>query len=67
MEKPGMLAFKGFFIYFSVHWNARMAEMQRSGIEVILVFADNVPSLQKYSIQSSWNTCISEPFYIFLF
>lgn len=30
-----MLAFKGFFIYFSVHRNARMTEMERSGMEVV--------------------------------
>ena len=46
MEKPRMLAFMGFFICVSVHWNARMTEMKRSGIEVILAFADNVRSFQ---------------------
>lgn len=43
MEKPnGMLAFQGAFLYIRVHWNAKMTEMQRNEIEVILVFADNV-------------------------
>lgn len=36
-----MLAFQGLFIYILVHWNARMTEMKRSGIEVLLAFADN--------------------------
>ena len=39
MEKPRMLAFMGFLICVFVHWNARMTEMERSGIEVVLVFA----------------------------
>ena len=42
-----MLAFMGFFICVSVHWNARMTEMKRSGIEVILAFADNVRRFTK--------------------
>lgn len=42
-----MLAFMGFFICVSVHWNARMTEMERSGIEVLLVFADNVLEITK--------------------
>ena len=37
-----MLAFMGFFICVFVHRNARMTEMEQSGIEVILAFADNV-------------------------
>ena len=37
-----MLAFMGLLLYVFVHWNARMTEMKRSGIEVLLVFADNV-------------------------
>lgn len=32
------------FLYISVHRNARMTEMKRSGIEVMLAFADNVGS-----------------------
>lgn len=44
-----MLAFMGLFYMRLVHRNARMTEMKRSGIEVVLVFADNVkaPKLQK--------------------
>lgn len=52
-----MLAFKGFFIYFSVHRNARMTEMQRSGIEVILAFADNVWGLFLYTALRSNPGC----------
>jgi ABC-type amino acid transport system permease subunit len=37
-----MLAFPGTIPIISVHRNARMTEMERSGIEVILAFADNV-------------------------
>ena len=36
IKKPGMLAFTGFFVSNFVHWNARMTEMKRSGIEVFL-------------------------------
>ena len=39
--KPRMLAFKGLLLCGFVHRNARMTEMERSGIEVDLVFADN--------------------------
>ena len=31
-----MLAFPGLLLYGFVHWNARMTEMERSGIEVFL-------------------------------
>lgn len=41
IQSPGMLAFQGLFYVRLVHWNARMTEMKRSGIEVHLVFADN--------------------------
>ena len=41
------------FLYIPVHWNARMTEMKRSVIEVILVFADNVPFLQKHNMECS--------------
>ncbi len=36
-----MHAFKGLFLYGTVHRNANMTEMKRSGIEVGFVFADN--------------------------
>lgn len=39
---PGMLAFRGALPYIPVHRNARMTEMERSGMEVRLVFADNL-------------------------
>ena len=39
--KPRMLAFKGLLLCGFVHRNARMTEMKRSGIEVLLAFADN--------------------------
>lgn len=34
IQSPGMLAFMGLFYMWLVHWNARMTEMKRSGIEV---------------------------------
>ena len=42
MEKPQVLASMGLLLCGLVHRNARMTEMERSGIEVILAFADNV-------------------------
>ena len=52
MEKPRMLAFMGFFICLSVHRNARMTEMKRSGIEVILAFADNVRNFTRDDLEN---------------
>lgn len=40
-QSPRMLAFMGLLLYISVHWNARMTEMEQSEIEVLLAFADN--------------------------
>lgn len=37
-----MHAFKGLFLYGTVHRNANMTEMKRSGIEVGFVFADKM-------------------------
>ena len=52
MEKPEMLAFQGFFMHIFVHRNARMTEMEQSGIEVVLAFADNVRNFTRDDLEN---------------